>query len=128
MKPQDLSNYLRSIALYAETNRAPSRRAIVAGLQKALYGLTTAGEKSTGQQQALGQQQNTAGPVSQLVDENVVSITKGFATLIDRLTKAADTLNPQSESKASIEKAVSSLQSVKAEFTSTLNEISQIEV
>jgi ABC-type phosphate transport system auxiliary subunit len=121
MKPQDLSKYLKSIASYAETNRAPSRRAIVAGLQKALASLNVAGEVNIGQQEV-------TGTVTKLVDQDLAEITSGFESLIERLQKAVKTLNPQSQSKAEIEKAISSLQSVKAEFTSTLNEINQIEV
>jgi len=109
MNPQELSTYLKSVASYLEEAKTPSRKAIVAGLVRASKSLN-------------------AGQITKLVDADYSDTMHGLESLIDRLGKAAKTLNPQNESKATLEHSVSELQSLKASLSEFFQNLSNIDL
>ena len=109
MGPQELSTYLQSVASYIEESPKPSRRAILAGLQRAM-------------------RQLQAGKVTKFVDKDYAAAMHGLESLIDRLTKAAKTLNPQNEAKAKLEHSVSELQSLKAGLSEEFRELATVDI
>jgi hypothetical protein len=109
MGPQQLTKYLQSVAAYIEETPSPSRRAIVAGLKRAMHELQ-------------------AGKVTKFVDKDYATAMHGLEALIDRLTKAAKTLNPQNEAKAKLERSVSELQSLKAGLSEEFRELAAVDI
>jgi hypothetical protein len=109
MSPQDLSKYLQSMAAYIEESKTPSQRAIVAGLERAMRELQ-------------------AGRVTKFVDKDYAQAMHGLDALIERLTKAAKSLNPQNEAKAKLEHSVGDLQKLKAGLSEEFNELSSIDI
>ncbi len=109
MTPQDLSTYLRSVASYIEEANPPSRRAIQAGLRRAIEELV-------------------AGKITKFVDRDYAAATHGLDSLIERLTKAARTLNPQNEAKAKLEHSVGELQKLKAQLSEEFQELASVDI
>jgi hypothetical protein len=109
MSPQDLSKYLQSMAAYIEESKTPSQRAIVAGLERAMRELE-------------------AGKVTKFVDKDYAQGMHGLDSLIERLTKAAKSLNPQNEAKAAIEHSVSNLQKLKAGLSEEFQELAKVDI
>ncbi len=109
MGPQELSTYLNSVASYIEETQKPSRRAIVAGLQRAVRELQ-------------------AGRVTKFVDKDVAAVSHGLDSLVEKLTKAAKQLNPQSEAKGALEHSVANLQKLKAGLSEQIKELSLIDI
>ena len=114
MNPQELSTYLKSVASYLEEAKTPSRKAIVAGLVRV--------------SKSLNARQIKAGQITKLVDADYSDTMHGLESLIDRLGKAAKTLNPQNESKATLEHSVSELQSLKASLSEFFQNLSNIDL
>ena len=69
-----------------------------------------------------------AGRVTKFVDKDYAQGMHGLDQLIERLTKAAKTLNPQNEAKAAIEHSVSNLQKLKAGLSEEFNELANIDI
>jgi soluble cytochrome b562 len=109
MGPQQLTKYLQSVAAYIEETPSPSRRAIVAGLQRAM-------------------REMQAGRVTKFVDSDVAQATHGLDALVEKLTKAAKSLNPQSEAKAALEHSVANLQKLKAGLSEQIKELASIDI
>jgi ABC-type phosphate transport system auxiliary subunit len=109
MDPQELSTYLKSMASYIEEAKTPSRRAIVAGIQRAV-------------------QELQAGRVTKFVDKDYAQAMHGLEALIERLTKAANTLNPQNEAKSQLEHTVGDLQKLKAGLSEQFQSLAQVEI
>src|SRR5512135_1790572 len=109
MGPTELSTYLQSVAAYIEGAPSPSRRAIVAGLQRAM-------------------RQVQAGRVTKFVDKDYAQAMHGLDSLIERLSKAAKSLNPQNEAKAKLEHSVSDLQKLKAGLSEEFQELATVDI
>jgi len=109
MSPAELSTYLKSMASYIEEAPTPSLRAITAGLHRAL-------------------QELQAGKVTKFVDKDYAQATHGLDSLIERLTKAAKMLNPQNESKATLEHSVGELQKLKAMLSEEFQALSSVDI
>ena len=109
MEPQELSTYIRSMAAYISETDNPSRQAIAAGIRRAI-------------------QELQAGRVTKFVDKDYSQATHGLESLIERLTKAARTLNPQNESKAQLEHSVGELQKIKALLSERFQELANVEI
>jgi hypothetical protein len=110
MTPDELVVYLKSVASYIETTPKPSQRAVVAGLHRAFKEI------------------HQAGKITKLVDRDLSTAMHGLEALIERLTKAARSINPQSESKAPLEHAVSNLQALKAGLSEEFQSLSMLEI
>jgi ABC-type phosphate transport system auxiliary subunit len=109
MEPQELSTYLRSMAAYINETDKPSQRAIASGIRRAV-------------------QELQAGRVTKFVDRDYATATHGLEALIERLGKAARTLNPQNESKAQLEHSVGELQKIKALLSEKFQELANVEI
>jgi uncharacterized protein YpmB len=113
MSPQELSKYLNSMASYLEEAKVPSQRAIVAGIERAMKEL---------------QLSRQAGRVTKFVDKDVAQAMQGLDELVEKLSKAAKSVNPQNEAKAALEHAVSNLQKLKAGLSEEVSELSRIDI
>jgi DNA repair ATPase RecN len=114
MSPQDLSKYLQSMAAYLEETKSPSQRAVLAGLDRAI--------------KELGQAPRQAGRVTKFVDKDFAQATHGLENLIERLSKAAQTLNPQNEAKSELEHRVGELQKLKAALSKEFQELANVDI
>lgn len=110
MSPQELSSLLRSMAAYLEETPNPSQRAVIAGLNRAIGGL------------------QVAGKVTKFVDRDYADAMHGLDRLIEKLTKASKTLNPQHEAKSELEHRVSELQALKAGLSEQFKEMALIDI
>ena len=115
MTPQELSIYLKSVASYIEEAKTPSRKAILSGLNRASRSLE-AGKVTK------------AGRVTKFVDKDFSTAMHGLEALIERLGKAAKTLNPQNESKATLEHSVAELQGLKAGLSEAFQSLAQVDI
>jgi hypothetical protein len=113
MSPKELSTYLLSIASYIEKTESPSRKDILAGLVKATKALEAG---------------RVAGKVTKFVDRDYSAAMHGLEALIERLGKAAKTLNPQNESKATLEHSVAELQQLKAGLSEAFQSLSAVDI
>ena len=109
MTPQELSIYLKSVASYIEEAKTPSRKAILSGLNRASRSLE-------------------AGKVTKFVDRDYSTAMHGLEALIERLGKAAKTLNPQNEAKATLEHTVAELQGLKAGLSEAFQGLAQVDL
>ena len=69
-----------------------------------------------------------AGKVTKLVDRDYAAAMHGLDGLIDRLSKAAKTLNPQDESRASLERAVEDFDALRSDLVREFRGLARVDI
>jgi len=113
MSPQDLCYHLRAVAAYIDNSPEPAVHKVVEGLQTALKMMP--GNK-------------TAGTVDRFVDKDYAAAMHGLDTLIERLSKASKTLNPQDEAKLQLDRSIADFQSMKATLAEQFSNLGDIDI
>jgi len=99
-----------SIAEYLENNDTPSRVMTASAIRAVLAEV------------------RTAASIEKLVSQEFGITFNGLGAIIDRLSQIAKTLNPQDESRISLEYSIQSFQGLKAQLASQFKDLSSVSI
>lgn len=108
MEPIDISKSLISIANYIENDRHPSIVTVRDEISHVLVSL--------------------AGQFTKFVHKDYEVASNGLGILIDKLSKAAKTMNPQDESREAIESVVDHFQDLRKSLKSGFDSLKSVEI
>ena len=115
MGPREVAEHLRAIANYIEREQDPRKDLVRNGIS----GVLTSMEDY---------QKRQAGQVTKFVGPDYAAADKGLGVLIERLSKAAETLNPQDDARGALEAAVDQFKGLRDSLKSGFDSLKSVEI
>jgi hypothetical protein len=113
VNPLEASKSLRALADGVDRANRPSRAKVAAEIRKILDSVSPP---------------RTAGKLTKFTEPDYKAALGGMSALIDRLGKAAKTLNPQDDARAEIEQKIQELNSLRGAVIQTFKGLESVEI
>jgi hypothetical protein len=110
MRPEELSAKLVTVAEFLEGSARPSRAMTAAAVRTVLADV------------------RQAARVTKFVDKDFEAAVRALEAVTERLAKAAKTLNPQDEARASLEQSVEGFRDLRSALLSQFKDLSSVDI